>query len=113
LPPAPIDLSACIATKLFVNDSGDTAGAAAPLLVLDADADVDFELLEDDEPQPAITAAATNAGTRARFQTAIEVSPRYEGATTAPSGSLIFAPSRWPVERFHTAAGVSIHINGM
>jgi len=99
-----------MAAKVFVNDSADTGGVAPPLL-LDADADV---LLEDDEPQPAINAAATNAGTKARFQTAIEVSPRYEGApTTAPSGSLIFAPSGRPVERFHTAAAVSIHINGM
>jgi hypothetical protein len=44
-----------------------------PPLLLEADADVDFELLEEEEPQPAITAAATKVGTKARFQTAIEV----------------------------------------
>jgi hypothetical protein len=55
----------------LVKDDAETAGAVPPLL--DADADVDFELLEEEEPQPAITAAATRVGTKARFQTAIEV----------------------------------------
>jgi hypothetical protein len=63
-----------MAEKSFVNDDADTDGVAPPLLLL-ALAEVDFELLDDEEPQPAITAAATKAGTKARFQTAIEVSP--------------------------------------
>jgi hypothetical protein len=42
-----------------------------PLAALDED----FELVEEEEPQPAITAAATKVGTKARFQTAIEVLP--------------------------------------
>ena len=55
-------------------------GVVPPLLLLDAAADdVELleadELLEDDEPQPAINAAATHAGTSARFQTAMEILP--------------------------------------
>ncbi len=61
-----------------MNDAAETIGAAPPLL-LDAEAEVDFELLEDDEPHPAINAAATKAGTKARFQTAIEVLPSLRG----------------------------------
>jgi hypothetical protein len=61
-----------MAAKSLVNDSAEMAGAALPLLLEAAGAeDDDFELLEDDEPQPAINAAATQAGTKARFQTAM------------------------------------------
>jgi hypothetical protein len=95
----------------LVNDAAETAGADPPLLL--AALDVDFELVEEEEPQPAITAAATNVGTKARFQTAIEVSPRFEGAPTAPSRSLFFLLVPVAGESFHTAARLSIPINGI
>jgi hypothetical protein len=68
-------LSAAIAEKVLVNDAAEMLGAGAELLELADDdvAELDVELeLELELPQPAISAAATNVGAMARFQTAMK-----------------------------------------
>lgn len=77
-----------MAEKSFVNDDTETLGVALPEAAADDD-ELAVELavvleLEDELPQPAITTAAANAGTRAHFPTDISMSPLN---TRAPDGT--------------------------
>jgi len=64
-----------MAEKSFVNADAEILGVAPPEAAADDEELAVVLELEDELPQPAITTAAANAGTRAHFPTDISMSP--------------------------------------
>jgi hypothetical protein len=73
-----------MAEKSLVNDAAETVGVAPPEAAADDEELAVVLELEDELPQPAITAAAANAGTMAHFPTDISMPPLN---TRAPDGA--------------------------
>jgi len=65
-----------MAEKSLVNDAAEILGVAPPEAAADDEELVVVLELDDELPQPAITAAAANAGTRPLFHTVIRISPQ-------------------------------------
>jgi hypothetical protein len=64
-----------MAEKSLVNDAAEILGVAPPEAAAEDEELVVVLELDDELPQPAITTAAANAGTRPHFPTDINISP--------------------------------------